>query len=289
MSSTNFNGVLNIYKPKGITSHGVVSRVRRIAGMKKVGHTGTLDPNAEGVLPICLGKATRLCDTLMAHNKKYRAVLMLGLTTDTQDIWGNVLKESPVELSRHEIQDAIYSFKGTISQIPPMYSAIKKDGRKLYELARQGVEIEREARRIEIFDIQIIDIVDNRATFDVECSKGTYIRTLCHDIGEKLKCGGCMADLIRLKTGDFDAEDSVTLEELEEFGVEKFLIPADKFFQEYTPIHLNELQEQRVRNGVSVETDVIQGNYRVYSKNGEFLAIAENINGKLKLTKTFYS
>ena len=189
------DGIINVYKEKGYTSHDVVAKMRGILRMKKIGHTGTLDPEAEGVLPVCLGKGTRLCDMLTDKTKSYRAVLLLGKETDTQDTTGTVLAENPeaaASVTEEQVRQAILSFLGIYMQVPPMYSALKVNGKKLYELARAGKEIERQARPVEILDIQIEKIDLPRVTFHVSCSKGTYIRTLCYDIGRKLGCGGCM-------------------------------------------------------------------------------------------------
>lgn len=194
------HGIINVYKEKGFTSHDVVAKLRGIVGQKKIGHTGTLDPDATGVLPVCLGKATKLCDLLTDKNKTYEAVLLLGKTTDTQDITGEVLEEKSTEaLTEEKVREAIEGFIGDYEQIPPMYSALKVNGKKLYELAREGKVIERKARPVKILDIQILEIDLPKVRMEVSCSKGTYIRTLCHDIGEKLGCGGCMESLIPYK------------------------------------------------------------------------------------------
>ena len=194
------HGIINVYKEKGFTSHDVVAKLRGIVGQKKIGHTGTLDPDATGVLPVCLGKATKLCDLLTDKNKTYEAVLLLGKTTDTQDITGEVLEEKSTEaLTEEKVREAIEGFIGDYEQIPPMYSALKVNGKKLYELAREGKVIERKARPVKILDIQILEIDLPKVRMEVSCSKGTYIRTLCHDIGEKLGCGGCMESLIRTR------------------------------------------------------------------------------------------
>ena len=203
------DGIINVYKEKGFTSHDVVAKLRGILRMKKIGHTGTLDPAAEGVLPVCLGKGTRLCDMLTDKTKTYRAVLLLGQETDTQDTTGVVQAEYPVHVTEEEVRKAIVSFLGDYMQIPPMYSALKVNGKKLYELARQGKEVEREARPVQILDIQIESIDLPRATFFVTCSKGTYIRTLCYDIGRKLGCGGCMESLLEKLRDEGRVEEAV--------------------------------------------------------------------------------
>ena len=228
------DGIINVYKEKGFTSHDVVAKLRGILRMKKIGHTGTLDPAAEGVLPVCLGKGTRLCDMLTDKTKTYRAVLLLGQETDTQDTTGVVQAEYPVHVTEEEVREAIVSFLGDYMQIPPMYSALKVNGKKLYELARHGKEVERQARPVQILDIQIESIDLPRATFSVTCSKGTYIRTLCYDIGQKLGCGGCMESLLRTRVDRFKLEDSLTLSQIEklrdEGRVEEAVVPVEGVF-----------------------------------------------------------
>ncbi len=214
------NGVLNVYKEAGFTSHDVVAKLRGICGQKKIGHTGTLDPDAVGVLPVCLGNATKLCDLLAGETKEYEAVLLLGKVTDTQDLSGTVLEEHEVTVDEKEAEAAVLSFLGTYEQIPPMYSALKVNGKKLYELAEAGKEVERQARPVQIFSISILDTELPEITFRVECSKGTYIRTLCHDIGQKLGCGGAMRSLKRTRVGRFSVEEARTLSELEHLAKE---------------------------------------------------------------------
>ena len=232
-------GIVNINKPYGKSSHFVVAVIRRITKIKKVGHTGTLDPLATGVLPICIGReSTKLSQVIMDGTKRYKAVLQLGKTTTTQDSEGEVTSEKEVNVTEEEINKAASGFLGEISQIPPMYSAVKINGQKLYKLAREGKEIEREPRKITIHSIDVLDIdlIHNTVELDICCSKGTYIRTLCNDIGEKLGCGGYMASLVRTKSASFAIEDSITLEEFEEFWVkgeyEKILIPPETFVKE---------------------------------------------------------
>ena len=210
------DGVLNIRKEKGYTSFDVVAKLRGILHMKKIGHTGTLDPEAEGVLPVVLGKATKLVDLLTEKQKTYEALLHLGLETDTQDMTGTVLEEKPVEVTEEEVRTVIRSFLGEQQQIPPMYSALKVDGKKLYELAREGKTVERKPRAVQFYEIEIKKIELPYVRFSVTCSKGTYIRTLCHDIGQKLGCGGCMEELLRTRSGNFVWEDSMTLAQVEE-------------------------------------------------------------------------
>lgn len=223
-----FNGIINVLKPPGMTSHDVVSFVRKTLNMKRVGHTGTLDPNAAGVLPICVGQGTKVSQFLLDSIKCYRAELTLGFTSDTQDSYGNITHQKEVDIDAESIKNAVLSFVGDSNQIPPMYSAVRINGKKLYELARKGIKIERKTRFIHVSSIDVIYIKGNKVIFDVICSKGTYIRTLCHDIGEKLGCGGIMSFLLRTKTGPFDLSTSVTLEELRQSKeVEKYILPID--------------------------------------------------------------
>lgn len=228
------HGIINIYKEKGFTSHDVVAKLRGILKQKKIGHTGTLDPQAEGVLPVALGSGTKLCDMLTDKVKTYRAVLLLGQTTDTQDTTGTILSSAPVDVNESQVKEAIESFIGDYDQIPPMYSALKVNGKKLYELAREGKTVERKARRVEIFSIEIEEMALPKVTMTVTCSKGTYIRTLCHDIGQKLSCGGCMEKLTRTRVGMFELKDSLKLIEVqrlaEEGGILQAVYPVDAMF-----------------------------------------------------------
>lgn len=229
-----YNGIINVYKEKGYTSHDVVAKLRGILRMKKIGHTGTLDPDAEGVLPVCLGKATKLCDLLTDKTKTYQAVMLLGQETDTQDTTGEVLAQYPVNATEEEVREAVESFLGPYMQVPPMYSALKVNGKKLYELARAGKKVEREARLVEIFEIHVDSIELPRVTMTVTCSKGTYIRTLCYDIGRKLGCGGCMEHLLRTRVDRFELADSLKLSQIEELRdrgeVENHVIAVDEVF-----------------------------------------------------------
>ena len=255
------NGILNIYKEKGYTSHDVVSHLRGIVGQKKIGHTGTLDPEAEGVLPVCLGRATKVCDMLTDKDKTYEAVLLLGKVTDTQDTTGKVLSEqSPDDpnlpggaVTEKKAEECIRGFIGDYDQIPPMYSALKVGGKKLYELAREGKTVERKSRRVTIYDIRIKDISLPRIRMEVDCSKGTYIRTLCHDIGEKLGCGGCMEELLRTRAGRFSLDESRKLDEVEELvhagRLGEILIPVDRIFGGFGEIRLKEQHNSLAYNG----------------------------------------
>lgn len=249
-----WNGILNIYKEKGYTSHDVVAKLRGIVKQKKIGHTGTLDPDAEGVLPVCLGKATRLCDMLTDQSKTYEAVLLLGKTTDTQDITGQVLEERETgHLTEEEVCACIAGFTGEYAQLPPMYSALKVNGKKLYELARQGIEVERKKRKVRIHEISIQEISLPRVRMKVHCSKGTYIRTLCHDIGRKLGCGGCMESLLRIRAGCFELSDSVRLGDVEAAcaagNLDKILRPADWVFEHLRAVEILEPYRNLAYNG----------------------------------------
>lgn len=250
------NGVLNIYKEAGFTSHDVVAKLRGITKQKKIGHTGTLDPAAEGVLPVCLGNATKLCDLLTDKDKTYEAVLLLGQETDTQDTTGQVLRTYPEELkalTEEAVREAVLSFLGHYDQIPPMYSALKVGGKKLYELAREGKEVERKARPVTISEISINWVDLPRVSFTVTCSKGTYIRTLCQDIGERLGCGGCMEKLLRTRVSTFRLEDSLRLsqiEELEHAGrLLEVLTRVDALFPNYPAVSMKPEGDRLVFNG----------------------------------------
>ncbi len=288
------NGIIILDKPSGRTSHDMVYAVRRLTGIKKAGHTGTLDPMATGVLPVCVGNATKIADMLTLSDKAYTAVLVLGKTTDTLDAEGRVLTECEADCTEEAIREAVYSFVGEIEQIPPMYSAIKQNGKKLYELARQGIEVERKSRRVTINSIDILKIDGVRVTIDVSCSKGTYIRTLCDDIGKKLGVGAYMETLRRTRTGCFKIEESYTIEELEALKadgqLESALIPADRMFLQYPAVTLNEKQVRSVVNGIAMTYRGEEGQTcRVYDSNGRFLCISKITDGRLKLQKSFWN
>ncbi len=289
------NGIININKPKGFTSHDVVARLRRILSTKKIGHTGTLDPDAVGVLPVCVGRATKVAELLTAAEKQYIAQVTLGAETDTQDASGKVLRTAPVRVGPADIQRAAAQFTGDIEQIPPMYSAIKQDGKKLYELARAGVEVERKPRPVRIAGIEILnlDLAHNRFTMRVDCSKGTYIRTLCQDMGESLGCYGHMSELCRTRSGRFFLEDAVTLEQVEAAagqGDFSFLQPVDRVFEAFPALYLSERKAQKMCNGIRVSTPgMTEGTtYRIYDEKGSFLTISRAEDGVLKILKTFY-
>lgn len=282
------NGIVIVDKPQGITSHDVVSRCRRIFKTRRVGHSGTLDPLATGVLPIFIGRATRACEFALSDEKKYIATFRLGITTDTQDITGNVISEKESTVSPDEVFSVCRSFLGKSEQIPPMFSAIKVDGVPLYKLARRGEEVERKSREIEIFDISPRHIGENDYEIEVFCSKGTYIRTLVHDIGEKLGTGACMTSLRRTKSGIFEISDARSLEEIES---SPSVTPLDFMFSEYDAVKIDGKGERKCRNGAAVPSDAEEGRlYRVYSaQSGEFLMLARGgANGELLTVKSFF-
>ena len=277
------NGIINIYKERGFTSHDVVAKLRGILKQRKIGHTGTLDPDATGVLPICIGKGTKLCDFLTDKEKTYKAVMLLGKETDTQDISGVVVAENEVLCNEELVVKAIKSFLGEYKQIPPMYSAIKQNGKKLYELAREGKEVERKPRNVNIISIDIEKIELPRVEFTVSCSKGTYIRTLCYDIGKILGCGACMESLIRTKSGNFKIENSLKLDEIEIFRdegrLEEVIVPIDEVFTMYAKAVVSDKFEMLLNNGnVLIKEHFIEIKeskepIRVYNSNGDFAAI----------------
>ena len=296
------DGVIVIRKEKGFTSHDVVAKLRGILHMKKIGHTGTLDPDATGVLPVCLGKATKLCDLLTDKNKTYEAVLLLGKTTDTQDITGEVLEEKSTEaLTEEKVREAIEGFIGDYEQIPPMYSALKVNGKKLYELAREGKVIERKARPVKILDIQILEIDLPKVRMEVSCSKGTYIRTLCHDIGEKLGCGGCMESLIRTRVSTFRIEDAKTLDEIETLKQEgklaELLVPIDAMFPFYPKITVKDDWKAFAKNGNPLDLKMLkeacgqdeETQVRLYDESGKFIAIYQWKEKKYHIVKMFFN
>ena len=295
------DGFINLLKPAGMTSHDVVSALRRILCTKKIGHTGTLDPDATGVLPVCIGRATKLCDMLTDKNKDYEAVIRFGLTTDTEDISGNVIKTREYNGTKEEIRDTILSFKGDIYQIPPMYSAIKVNGRKLYQLAREGIEIERRPRDVYIRSIHINDMNlqddEPSVTMTVSCSKGTYIRTLCHDIGEKLGCGACMKSLSRTRVGRFYIDDSYTINQIAALNLKgelsSIVTPVDSMF-DYPEIRIKREYDKLLYNGNQLPLSAgkaLDGNtddkVRIYNESGEFIGIYSMDDSGYKPVKIF--
>lgn len=280
------SGIINVNKEAGYTSFDVVAKLRGILGIRKIGHTGTLDPDATGVLPVCIGKATKVCDLLTDKDKTYVAVMRLGITTDTQDMSGKVLKESPVQASEEEVLQAIMSFVGPLQQVPPMYSALKVDGKKLCDLARQGITVERKARDITIYKIDVLEMNLPYVKMEVTCSKGTYIRTLCHDIGEKLGCGACMDSLIRTQVSAFTLENSFSLAEIqkrkENGTIEEILLSVDAVFDKVPKAVAIEEATAKLSNGNTIyETevdempkDLQEGDWvRMYMQDGRFVGI----------------
>lgn len=295
------SGIINVYKEKGFTSFDVVAKLRGILKTKKIGHTGTLDPDAEGVLPVCIGRATKVCDILTDKDKVYEAVMLLGVETDTQDTTGEILKELPVEESESVVKEAILSFVGEYAQIPPMYSALKVNGKKLYELAREGKTVERKARNVQIFSIEILEMDLPRVRMSVHCSKGTYIRTLCHDIGQKLGCGGCMEKLLRTKAGIFELADTLKLAEIDVLAkeglVEEKIISVDELFEDHRKVWTKQEYDVVVHNGNRVKMKMFQEKLpenterlRVYDSKGEFIGVYEfcSERGDFKPVKMFY-
>ncbi|MBQ3427042.1 MAG: tRNA pseudouridine(55) synthase TruB [Clostridia bacterium] len=285
------NGVVVIDKPQGVTSHDVVGMLRKRFGTRRVGHTGTLDPMATGVLVVCIGSATKAADMLSAADKRYRAVLELGIRTDTLDIEGTVTERMPVNVNKSEVIDCIASFAGEQDQLPPMYSAIKQNGRKLYELAREGIEVERERRHINIYSIEVLSVDLPRVTIDVHCSKGTYIRSLCDDIGKKLGCGAAMAELRRTGSAGFGIDKAYTIEALDALDdISASLMPVDTLFIDLPEIHLNEKQEKSITNGVRMTwRGGKEGQrYRLYGADGRFLCVSVIEDMRLRLIKSFW-
>lgn len=287
------NGVLNIFKNKGMTSFDVVSRVRKIANEKKVGHTGTLDPEAEGVLPVCIGKATKIIDYIMDSEKGYSVKFKLGIKTTTYDLEGEVIEERDTSsLTEKEVEEAINSFKGEYSQVPPMFSALKKNGVRLYDLARKGIEIEREGRNVKIYNIENINIELPYVSMDVTCSKGTYIRSLCYDIGEKLNVFATMTELKRFKTSFFSEDDSINIDDLNEENIKEHLISIEEALKNYPEIYLTKGYDKLIINGVRVadkrftksvvENDIL---YKVYDENKKFLGLGRKNEEGFKMEK----
>lgn len=286
------NGIINVFKPKGITSHGVVSRIRRILNIKRVGHTGTLDPNVTGVLPICVGKATRVSEYVLDKDKAYRGELTLGVKTDSQDFDGKVLATSSVDVQEQEIIEVFNNYKGRIKQIPPMHSAVRHKGKKLYELAREGIVVERKERDANIYSLDILNICENRILFDVCCSKGTYIRTLCNDIGDDLNTYGYMSHLVRTKVDPFTIDKAYSLEAIEMMyneGDLSFFEPMDRAVGHLARIDVEKCYEKKLLNGMKIVLEdkslSVELDYRVYL-DGEFVGIGNVIvDGDTSLLK----
>ncbi len=283
------NGIVIVDKPQGWTSQDVTARLRRVFNTRRIGHGGTLDPMATGVLPVFVGRGTRGVEFFEHAEKTYEATIRLGLTTDTEDTSGTVLTEQEVTISEADFLCILPQFRGKIQQIPPMYSALKINGQKLVDLARKGKEVERQPREIEIFQLDCLEFSGNEAKLRVRCSKGTYIRTLCKDIGEALGCGGCMAALRRVQAGEYTIGEAVPLQELlETENAEQYLRPVDSMFRNYPAVTLTEKQTLRCRNGNSFSVNMAEGTYRAYSQTGEFLMLAKVESGIMSTIKSFW-
>ncbi len=283
------NGIVIIDKPQGWTSQDVTARLRRVFQTRRIGHGGTLDPMATGVLPVFVGRATRGVEFFEHAKKTYETVLQLGLTTDTEDTTGTVLEEKEVSVTREQVEEVLESFRGEILQVPPMYSALKVNGQKLCDLARKGKEVERKPRPITIHELTLLDMGETTLRLRVKCSKGTYIRTLCKDIGNALGCGGCMAELRRTTAGEYTIQESVPLLALlEEQEPENYLRGVDTMFRNYPEVTLTANQEKRCRNGNSFTLSMPDGTYRAYSQSGEFLMLAKVENSVMSTVKSFF-
>ncbi len=283
------NGIVIVDKPRDWTSQDVTARLRRVFNTRRIGHGGTLDPMATGVLPVFVGRATRAVEFFEHAEKVYETRLRLGIDTDTEDITGTVLAEKPVQVTDTQVEAALAAFRGEISQIPPMYSAIKIGGQKLYDLARKGQTVERPARTVVIHELTLLAREGDTLRLRVHCSKGTYIRTLCRDIGESLGCGGCMAELRRVSAGRFTLADAVPLETLlAAENPETYLLSMDALFRDYPAVTLTENQEKRCRNGNDFSVKYPDGRYRAYGKDGAFLMLAQVEQGTMHTVKSFF-
>ena len=283
------NGIVIVDKPQGWTSQDVTARLRRVFNTRRIGHGGTLDPMATGVLPVFVGRATRGVEFFEHAEKTYETVLRLGITTDTEDISGTVLTEQDAFATGEQLEEVLANFRGEILQIPPMYSALKVGGQKLVDLARKGKEVERQPRPITIHELRLLGMDADGIHLRVRCSKGTYIRTLCKDIGEALGCGGCMAALRRVQAGEYTIDEAVPLQTLlEAEDPEPYLRPVDTMFRQYDAITLTEKQELRCRNGNSFSITLPDGTYRAYGKNREFLALSKVDSGIMSTIKSFF-
>lgn len=286
------NGILLVDKPTDWTSSDVVAKLRSLLHERRIGHSGTLDPMATGLLVLFVGRATRAVEFAESQEKRYLASLRLGLATDTQDITGNRISGEPREISEAELERTLALFRGHIQQIPPMYSAIKVGGKKLYEIARRGGEVERKPRPVHIRELKLLGREGEDWLLDVTCSKGTYIRTLCHDIGQSLGCGGCMSALRRVRAGEFSIENACTLDQVREAAdrgeAEKLLLPVDSLFRQDPALSLNARDEKRIRSGGVFPVAVQDGQYRAYGPDGAFLALVRVTGGELKSIKSFF-
>ena len=287
------NGILLVDKPAGWTSSDVVAKLRGVLHEKRIGHSGTLDPMATGLLVLFAGRATRAVQFAEYHDKRYRAALRLGLVTDTQDITGTPIGGSPREVTEEELENALAGFRGPIRQIPPMYSAIKVKGQKLYEIARRGGQVERQPRPVTIHELRLLGRDDENFLLDIRCSKGTYVRTLCHDIGQALGCGACMSALRRLQAGEFSLENAYTLEQIRQAAdagqAESLLLGTDTLFAAVPSLRIGQREEKVLRcGGVFPVADAADEVCRVYSESGEFLALGQVENGACRIIKSFF-
>ena len=286
------NGILLIDKQPDWTSNDVVAKLKGILHQRRIGHSGTLDPMATGLLVVFVGRATRAVEFAEGHDKRYLAGLRLGVSTDTQDITGNVLEEKPVTVTGEELENALEDFRGEIQQVPPMYSAIKQNGQRLYDIARKGGEVERKPRSITIRDLRLTGKQDGDWMLDVCCSKGTYVRTLCHDLGQALGCGGCMSSLRRVQAGQFRVDEAVTLSQVQQMAdegrAEELLLPVDSLFRQHPRCTVGAAQEKKIRCGNQVRTNLATGDYRVYGESGEFLMLGRVEAGVMKTVKSFF-
>jgi len=283
------NGIVIVDKPQDWTSQDVTARLRRVFNTRRIGHGGTLDPMATGVLPVFVGRATRGVEFFEHAEKTYETELRLGLTTDTEDVWGETIQERPVAFTTEKLEEVLESFRGEILQVPPMYSALKVNGQKLCDLARKGKEVERKPRPITIHELKLLEVTENTLRLRVRCSKGTYIRTLCKDIGEALGCGGCMQELRRVTAGEYTIGESVPLQELlDAENPEKYLRGVDTMFRNFPEVKLTANQEKRCRNGNTFTMNLVEGTYRAYSQTGEFLMLAKVEAGVMSTIKSFF-
>lgn len=283
------DGIVIVDKPQGWTSQDVTARLRRVFGTRRIGHGGTLDPMATGVLPVFVGRATRAVEFFEHAEKTYETVLRLGITTDTEDMTGTVLTEENVSFAEEQLQETLAAFRGEILQVPPMYSALKVNGQKLCDLARKGKTVERQPRPITIHELTLVERGENTLRLRVRCSKGTYIRTLCKDIGEKLGCGGCMESLRRVAAGEYTIDEAVPLQTLlDTEEPEKYLRDVDTMFRNYPAVTLTANQETRCRNGNAFSVSLAPGTYRAYSQDGEFLMLAKVDGGVMSTIKSFF-
>ena len=283
------NGIVIVDKPQEWTSQDVTARLRRVFNTRRIGHGGTLDPMATGVLPVFVGRATRGVEFFEHAEKTYETVLQLGITTDTEDVWGETREERPVDFTAQKLEEVLEAFRGEILQVPPMYSALKVGGQKLCDLARKGKEVERQPRPITIHELTLLEVTENTLRLRVRCSKGTYIRTLCKDIGQALGCGGCMAQLRRVTAGEYTIEESVPLQVLlDTENPQQYLRGVDTMFRNHPEVKLTANQEKRCRNGNSFSVNLEAGTYRAYSQTGEFLMLARVEDGVMSTVKSFF-